>query len=312
MAKQGTLQDEKPKKSLSSTRLKLWLFSTKLHLRLKGSLSRNILRVICSYIRMTPSLAFLRGDGLRVRTLSLDTMMLRDVPELTVMEHSFCMVDLETAFYLAGNASLANSPHLLFIESQTTYALPPMREARLRPGVTCLSKHIYIFAGETDTCEELSLRTRHWTEIASLPYAVTRISTCTHLDKVYLAPASRYCLHVFSTLENCFESFKINKPLSGRLLSFDDNELLFLQGDMEAYRIPLRGQHARVPSIAISISRSFSGWKYLRPVPKGGLMCVGLIECLGNVYLLVQCGGMHSLATFEKESKTVVFRDVLK
>jgi hypothetical protein len=73
-----------------------------------------------------------------------------------------------------------------------------------------------------------------------LPYAVTGISTCTHLDKVYLGSAGRYCLHVFSTLENCFESFKINKPFSGRLLSIGDNELLFLQSDMEAYRITLR------------------------------------------------------------------------
>ena len=182
----------------SRSKAKLWLLLLKLQLGLRGRLSRNILREVCSYFPVLPSMAFLSENGSRLYVLSLTTMKLQEFSG-DLMPNSLCLVNLSTAFYLEGT-SLCNSPQLFNLETESLLSVPLMQEARFCPGVAFLSPHLYVFAGATDACERLSLITRQWSAIAAFPYAVTGMSTCTRLDNIYLAASYPYSLQVFYTL----------------------------------------------------------------------------------------------------------------
>ena len=175
-----------------------------------------------------------------------------------------------------------------------------MQKSRLHPGVALLSDYIYLFAGETVTCERYSLRTAQWSPIADYPLAGSRIATCVYREKVYTI--AEYCKQVcvYCAAQGWLPIIDLKTPLKDSFHTGDSEFVSF--SDYSACKWQISDKTAGNPCKAEGLMLLFHDW-----TRKGGHVnalacCLGAVQWDKRVFVLLDnfgSGDGNNLGVFD-------------
>jgi len=308
--------------ALSGWHAKAWLLHLKCTQGLKGALTLNVARETCGYLTDLLVIPYTNWDGSVLFAVSPVDMHQRKCVDARVMKGCLCIINSAEVFYLAQGTSkkgAANKPCRMHLDSFRRSALTLMHEARSFPGVAYRKGQVYVFAGKTTTCEQLSLKSLKWSRMHSLSVKLKRISTCSNGDKIYLMAEKQHKLHIYDTVIGGFETVETNIDFIVDFGVCVIGSDLVKVNESEAWKWRLSAGNPVSDCTSGSLLGLFSNWKIGGSKTKAPLYWSGPIAWEGKTYIFTGrnhpywggLGEMESVAVFEAATREIEIKPIL-
>ena len=206
------------------------------HLRpcLYSSVSLNILREVCDYLRFLPSLAFFSQSALEVRYFPgyrVKTVQLGETPVGCIIAHMSFEEILCVGTYPTSKS--VSSVHLIACVLKKE---ADMSEPRNSPGVIRAYDFVYVFGGYTGrlitaSSEKFSITHRDWKQLPDMNSPRVYFSPALYNNDIYLCdPATQSTLSSFNIITETYTVHSVTIPTvpTNASVSFIAGEELFV------------------------------------------------------------------------------------
>ena len=183
---------------------------------LYSSISPNILREVCDYLRIFISLAFFSGSSLEVHAFpghSVKTVQMKESVVGCIIAHmNFWEILCVGTYPTSTSVSSVNLRTFVLKKEED------MRDKRNCPGVIRVNDWVYVFGGYsggpiTTSSEKFSINERFWKKLPDMDLPRVYFSPVLHRYDIYLCDAAAHtCLSSFNIISETYTSHSVAIP----------------------------------------------------------------------------------------------------
>jgi len=166
---------------LEAVKAKVWLFHLRFSALTRRSLSRNVLREICSYFEDPQYFVAIDSHRMHLYNFSTHEITEYEIPLYVIS--GFIQVD-RTTVLIVGEKVMTLDVLSLQVTPQA-----PLLNPRNFVGVIQVGKTVYAFGGdfpEVTFCEKSNVLHIDWTPLPPMNYASKALTPCVYKDLIYL------------------------------------------------------------------------------------------------------------------------------
>lgn len=184
--------------ALSAVRAKVWLF----HLQSSRSLSVNVIREVCSYLRDPHFFAAVHRESMELYDFNTHSITQHKLP--ACVDSGYLQVDGSTVLIVGEKVM-----KLDLLTLQTT-PLASLLFPRDYVGVALVGNVVFAFGGYDDdsmtVCEKSSISPTHWTSVPPMHYARACFTPCAFKGLLYLAATAARDHRAVESFSPCTET----------------------------------------------------------------------------------------------------------
>ena len=168
---------------LSQSMAQVWLIHFQRRFSPFSSLSRNVIREVCSYLSAPEVLPALLNDTLTLHTFDSSPVVSVHLP-VVYPAGGVCCVQFDQEVVCLGSDPPTSQVYGVHVTTLTCTLKPSMLRPRAWPGVIVVTDIIYVFGGDLNSCEKFT--GEQWKSLPDMIYPKCDFNPVCYKEEIFL------------------------------------------------------------------------------------------------------------------------------